>query len=91
MSQLSAGVPITAIRGHSHLQSLAAFHQHGMEVQAFAQKFWTRVDCQGAEIKDIFNISLDKPLLQWVMDWVKFLDQILADSSRGESNTQCWG
>lgn len=33
-----------------------------------------KLNGQGEDIKDIFNLSLDKPLLQWEMDQVKSLE-----------------
>ncbi len=63
--------------GQVRLQGLERLRKKGMEVRVFAQKFWTRAErlgCQGADVKDIFNLGLDEPLLHWEMELVKSLD-----------------
>ncbi|XP_016369068.1 glycine-rich RNA-binding protein 1-like [Sinocyclocheilus rhinocerous] len=58
-------------------QGLEKLHQKGMEVRAFAQRFWTgaeRLDVQDMDLKDIFNLCLDESLPHWEMELVKSLD-----------------
>ncbi len=64
-------------QGQVRLQGLEGLRQKGMEVRAFAQKFWTRAErlgCQGGDVKDIFKLGLDEPLPHWEMELVKSLD-----------------
>ncbi len=62
---------------HIRFQGLEALRQKGMEVWAFAQKFWTgveRLGCHGGDVKDIFNSGLDESLPHWEMELVRSLD-----------------
>ncbi len=62
---------------HIRLQGLEGLCQKGMEVWAFAQKFWTgveRLGCHGGDVKDIFNSGLDESLPHWEMELVRSLD-----------------
>ncbi len=61
---------------HVRLQDLEG-RQKGMQVRAFTQKFWTRVErmgCHGGDIKDIFNLRLDEPLPHLEMELVRSWD-----------------
>ncbi len=79
--------------GQVRLQGLERLRKKGMEVRVFAQKFWTRAErlgCQGADVKDIFNLGWMNPALgDGTGEVIGFLEllQVLAAPQRGKGNS----
>lgn len=84
--------PISAQKTLACQKGLAALRQHGLEVSAFTQFFWTMsvgFDYNDAILKDIFNDCLDDPLPKSEMDGLKILS--FWDFSRHLGHHIWWG